>query len=47
MFIVGEKDSLVLPRRIEEVYKAYKGNEKYKIFSKGDHSDEREVEILN
>ena len=47
IFVIGKNDKLVLPKRIDEVYKAYAGKEKYKITSEGDHSDERETKILN
>lgn len=46
-FIIGLEDELVLPKRIEEMRKAYKGDIKYKLESQGDHSSERETFILN
>lgn len=47
VFIIGEEDKLVLPKRVQEIFDAYAGKQKVIITSQGDHSSERESHILN
>lgn len=47
MFIIGEKDELVLPKRIDEMHQNYGGTHKWIFRSQGDHASEREPRILN
>ena len=47
VFIIGEEDKLVLPKRVQEIFDAYAGKQKVIITSQGDHSAERESHILN
>ena len=47
VFIIGEEDKLVLPKRVQEIFDAYGGKQKVIITSQGDHSSEREGIILN
>lgn len=47
MFIIGEDDKLVLPKRAQAIFNAYGGKQKFLLTSKGDHSAERETHILN
>jgi hypothetical protein len=45
-FIIGKEDKLVFPRRVLEIFDAYLGKQKHLIHSNGDHSSEREPEVL-
>lgn len=47
VFIIGEEDKLVMPKRVQEIFDAYGGKQKVIITSQGDHSSEREPHILN
>lgn len=46
VFIIGKEDKLVLPKRVLEIFDAYLGKQKHLIHSNGDHSSEREPEVL-
>ena len=46
VFIIGKEDKLVFPKRVLEIFDAYLGKQKHLIHSNGDHSSEREPEIL-
>lgn len=45
-FIIGKEDKLVFPKRVLEIFDAYLGKQKHLIHSNGDHSSEREPEVL-
>lgn len=47
VFIIGEEDKLVLPKRVQEIFNVYAGKQKIIITSQGDHSSEREPHILS
>ena len=47
LFIIGNEDKLVYPKRVEEMFHAYLGKTKSIIRSNGDHSSEREPYIIN
>ena len=46
MFIIGKNDKLVLPKRVKEIFKAYKGRVKQIVTSEGDHASSREEEVI-
>lgn len=46
MFIIGKEDHLVLPKRVKQIFDAYKGKKKYLVYSDGDHASSREEEVV-
>lgn len=46
VFIIGKQDKLVYPKRVQQIFEAYKGKQKSIISSNGQHSSEREHHIL-
>ena len=46
MFIIGKNDKLVLPKRVQEIFKAYKGRVKQIVTSEGDHASSREEDVI-
>lgn len=46
MFIIGKHDHLVLPKRVKEIFQAYKGKKKHIVQSEGDHASSREEEVV-
>lgn len=47
VFIVGKKDILVRPERVEEMFNVYKGRKKQLVQSENDHGGERETRIYD
>ena len=47
MFIIGKHDQLVLPKRVKQIYDAYKGKRKTIVYSEGDHASSREEEVVD
>jgi esterase/lipase len=47
MFIIGKHDRLVFPKRVKEIFDAYKGNRKHLVYSDGDHASTREEEVFD
>lgn len=46
VFIIGKQDKLVLPKRVTQIFEAYKGKQKQILNSSGQHSSEREPHII-
>ena len=46
VFIIGAEDKLVYPKRVRQIFDAYLGKQKTLLTSTGDHSSEREENIL-
>lgn len=46
VFIIGKQDKLVLPKRVTQIFEAYKGKQKQILSSCGQHSSEREPHII-
>lgn len=46
VFIIGKQDKLVYPKRVTQIFEAYKGKQKSIINSSGQHSSEREPHII-
>lgn len=46
VFIIGKEDKLVLPKRVTQIFEAYKGKQKQILSSGGQHSSEREPHII-
>lgn len=46
MFIIGRHDRLVFPKRVKEIFDAYKGKRKHLVYSEGDHASSREEEVF-
>ena len=46
VFIIGAEDRLVYPKRVQQIFDAYLGKQKTLLTSSGDHSSEREENIL-
>lgn len=46
VFIIGKQDKLVLPKRVTQIFEAYRGKQKQILSSSGQHSSEREPYII-
>ena len=46
VFIIGKQDKLVLPKRVTQIFEAYRGKQKQILSSSGQHSSEREPHII-
>ena len=46
VFVIGDQDKLVFPKRVKEIFDAYKGRNKSLVRSEGDHSSEREEHVI-
>lgn len=46
LFIIGKKDKLVAPKRVEQMYKLWGGRDKQITYSEGEHASEREPQLL-
>ena len=47
MFIIGEHDRLVFPKRVKQIFDAYKGKQKTIVVSEGDHASSREEAVVD
>lgn len=46
VFIIGKQDKMVLPKRVTQIFEAYRGKQKQILSSSGQHSSEREPYII-
>lgn len=47
LFIIGEHDRLVFPKRVKQIFDAYKGKQKTIVVSEGDHASSREEAVVD